>query len=192
MRSIELAKMRIRAVIAVSRVPEDPVHAENTLHWLLKLKPDANAALQLAALAHDIDRADEKTKVRRTWFQDYDMFKAAHAQHSADITKNILEQCDVDTETIVHACRLIEQHETGGDLESDLLKDADSISYFDTNLPEYFKREGRDETLRRCMWGYQRLSPGARNLVANIRHDKVELNSLLRLAIQTLQSTAPR
>ncbi|SVD31636.1 uncharacterized protein METZ01_LOCUS384490, partial [marine metagenome] len=46
-------------VIARSKVPEDPVHAENVLEWVLKLKPDAGEALQLAALAHDIDRADE-------------------------------------------------------------------------------------------------------------------------------------
>ncbi len=37
-------------------MPEDPRHAENTLDWLLKLKPDADEALQIAALGHDIER----------------------------------------------------------------------------------------------------------------------------------------
>jgi len=39
MDSIECAKVRIKAIIAGSEVPEDPHHAENTLDWLLRLAP---------------------------------------------------------------------------------------------------------------------------------------------------------
>ena len=35
--------------------------------------------------------------------------------------------------------RLVEVHEVGGDPRSDLLKDADSISYFDVNLQPIYK-----------------------------------------------------
>ena len=87
MNSTECAKERIRAVIAGSRVPEDPLHAENTLEWLLKLDPDADQALQIAALAHDIDRAVEDQKVRQSDFDDYDDFKAAHARNGANILR---------------------------------------------------------------------------------------------------------
>ena len=76
MDSIECAKRKIRSVISKSGVPEDPVHAENVLEWVLKLKPDADEALQIAALAHDIDRADERRKVWRSNFNDYNAFKA--------------------------------------------------------------------------------------------------------------------
>ncbi len=79
MRNVGRAKRKIRALIAGSRVPEDPLHADNTLEWLLRLQPDAGDALQLAALAHDIDRANEEIKVKRADFDDYDAFKAAHA-----------------------------------------------------------------------------------------------------------------
>ncbi len=75
MDSIECAKQRIREIIAGSRVPEDPRHAENTLKWLFRLEPKADPALQIAALAHDIDRAVETRKVRRADFNDYDAFK---------------------------------------------------------------------------------------------------------------------
>ena len=61
--SIECAKQRIRPIIAGSQTPEDSRHADNTLEWLLRLQPDAGDALQLAALAHDIERAIEETKV---------------------------------------------------------------------------------------------------------------------------------
>ncbi len=70
MDNVDCAKQKIRAVIAGSRVPEDPRHADNTLEWLLRLEPDAGDALQLAALAHDIDRAIEETKVKRSDFDD--------------------------------------------------------------------------------------------------------------------------
>ena len=72
MNSIDCAKEKIRGVISGSRVPEDPRHADNTLEWLLHLNPNADEALQLAALAHDIDRALEATKVKRADFNDYD------------------------------------------------------------------------------------------------------------------------
>lgn len=39
-------------------------HFERTVYWLLKLKPDADEALKIAAIAHDIERA----------FREKDMF----------------------------------------------------------------------------------------------------------------------
>ena len=59
MKSIRCAEQRIRSAISRSKVPEDPLHAENTLAWVLKLIPEADEALKLAALGHDIDRAIE-------------------------------------------------------------------------------------------------------------------------------------
>jgi len=149
--SIACAKQKIRAIISKSGVPEDPIHAENVLEWVLKLKPDADEALQIAALAYDIDRADERRKVPRYDFNDYNEFKAAHVNDSAKILKEILHECHVEQSIIDEACRLVEQHEIGGDPCSDLLKDADGISYFEVNMPLYFQREGYEETLKRSI-----------------------------------------
>ena len=183
MNSIDCAKQKIRAVIAGSLVPEDPAHADNTLEWLLRLDADAGEALQLAALAHDIDRAVEETKVKRADFDDYDVFKAAHALHGAELLRSILTDCDVAYDIENEACRLVVVHEVGGDVDADLLKDADSISYFDVNLPLYFQREGWDETKRRSHWGYRRLTPRAKDIVKHIDHEDEELARLLREVI---------
>ncbi len=183
MDSVDCAKHKIRAVIAGSRVPEDPRHADNTLEWLLRLEPDAGDALQLAALAHDIDRAIEESKVRRADFDDYDAFKAAHARNGAEILRPILIQCDVEADIVDEACRLVEVHEVGGDPRSDLLKDADSISYFDVNLPLYYQREGWQETKRRSSWGYRRLSTRAKEFVIKICYQDETLMQLLREVI---------
>lgn len=181
--SVERAKQRIRLIIAGSQMPEDSRHADNTLEWLLRLQPDAGDALQLAALAHDIDRAIEEIKVRRADFDDYDAFKVAHARNGADILRPILTACGVERHIVDEACRLVRVHEVGGDPGSDLLKDADSISYFDVNLPLYFKREGWAETKRRSRWGYLRLSARAREIVENIGCEEEAANHLLREVI---------
>jgi len=183
MRNVSSAKRKIRALIAGSRVPEDPRHADNTLEWLLRLEPDADQALQLAALAHDIDRADDLRKIKRADFDDYDAFKSAHARNGAEILRSILIRCDVEGNVVDEACRLVEVHEVGGDPRSDLLKDADSISYFDVNLPLYYQREGWAETKRRSLWGYRRLSARAKELVNKICYQDERLIQLLREVI---------
>ena len=92
----------IESTIAASRVPEDPVHAKNTVQWLCKLDPDSDETLQIAALGHDIKRAIEERKVvRREDFDDYDQFKAAHAANSAEILKDILVECGLEDETLI-------------------------------------------------------------------------------------------
>ncbi len=183
MDSIECAKGRIKEVIAASKVPEDPGHADNTLAWLLKLDPNTDPAMQIAALAHDIDRAVEARKVCRSDVDDYDAFKAAHAHNGAKLLREILDRCQVVPSIADEACRLVKLHEVGGDPRSDLLKDADSISYFDVNLPHYYKREGWTETKRRSTWGYRRLSPQAKKLVKHIGYQEEALMRLLREVI---------
>ncbi len=183
MDSIVCAKQQIRAIISKSSVPEDPIHAENVLEWIVKLQPDADEALQIAALAHDIDRADERRKIQRADFNDYDQFKAAHANNSATILKEILHECQVEQSIIDEACRLVNRHEIGGDPRSDLLQDADSISYFEVNMPLYFQREGYEETLNRCIWGYQRLSSKMKGICQNITYSHDSLDKILKEAV---------
>lgn len=181
--SIACAKQKIRAIISKSSVPEDTIHAENVLEWILKLKPDADEALQIAALAHDLDRADERRKIQRSNFNDYNQFKAAHAHNSTTILKEILHECQVEQSIIDEACRLVNRHEIGGDPRSDLLKDADSISYFEVNMPLYVQREGYEETLKRCIWGYHRLSPKMKEICQNITYSHDSLDKILKEAV---------
>ncbi len=189
MNSIECAKVRIKAIIASSEVPEDPRHAENTLEWLLRLAPKAGEALQIAALAHDIDRAIKERKVCRSDYDDYDAFKAAHAVHGADILRAILNECRVAQATTDKACRLVTLHEVGGDSGSDLLKDADSLSFFQVNLPLYYQREGYVETKRRCTWGYRRLSPQMKSIAESMNYENEDLTCLLREVIDEAELT---
>ncbi len=187
MRSIDCVKKEIETIIAGSPVPEDPRHSKNTLEWLLRLEPDADEALKLAALGHDIERAMEKRKVRRVDFEDFDEFKAAHAGNSADILGEVMADCGVEEDMVEEVCRLVRLHEVGGDHRTDLLKDADGISYFDVNLPLYFERNGWDETKRRSVWGFRRLSERGKKIAAGLNYEDEELNRLLRDAIKNAE-----
>ena len=191
MNSINRLKKSIETIIARSSVSEDPVHSKNTLEWLLKIKPDADQALQIAALGHDIERAIEQRKVRREDFEQYDRFKAAHAHNSAEILKEIMLDCGVVETLIEQVYNLVRRHEVGGDERSDLLKDADSISYFEVNLPHYYNRHGWEETKRRCLWGYKRLSEKMRTLATKLAFEDDELRALMRITIEEGQESHP-
>ena len=183
------ARRRIAEVIAGSSVPEDPEHSRNTLKWLLELDPTADAALRIAALGHDIDRAVEARKVQRADFDDYDAFKAAHARNGADILLEILAEGGIEDAALMReVARLVCAHEVGGEPRSDLLKDADSLSYFDVNLPLYYTRNGWEETRRRCVWGYRRLSGRVKPIAAGLAYPTDELKRLVHESIGEVEA----
>ena len=192
MNSIECTKQKIREIVALSTVPEDPAHSRNTLAWLLKLKPDADDSLQITALGHDIERAITERKVLRTDFTNFDEFKVAHARNSAEILREIMLECGVQSRIIEDVYCLVCRHETGGDQRADLIRDADSISFFEVNLPLYFERNSYEETKRRCIWGYKRLSVEAKPHVLTLSYCNKELNALVNCAIEKVRKSQER
>ena len=183
MDKINLVKKKIEEVIKGSFVPEDPIHSKNTLEWLLKLMPDADESIKIAALGHDIERAIEKRKVRRQDYKDYDAFKDAHALNSANVLAEIMQACNINKKMIDEVFFLVRHHETGGTDRVDILKDADSISYFDVNLPHYLLRNNLKETKKRCLWGYKKLSVKGKKIVAELNYQNEEIDALLKACI---------
>jgi len=180
MDNIYLLKREIEEIIKKSPVPEDPIHSKNTLEWVLKLKVDADEALKISALGHDIERAIEKRKVNRKDYKTFDEFKNAHAINSAKILAEIMKKYKIDnslTESVFH---LVSCHETGGTGNADILKNADTISFFHVNLPFYYNRNGIEDTKRRCLWGYRKLPDNLKSIVANFNYKNKELNSLIK------------
>jgi len=174
----------IRALVSRSHVPEDPQHAENTLTWLLTLDPAADEALRIAALGHDIERAVEDRRIRKIDFPTFQAFKVAHAAHSAVILRNIMEGCIVPEDVIDEVCRLVRRHETGGDPRSDLLMHADSMSFFEVNLPLYYRRNGYVKSFRRCVWGYRRLSDPLKRRVGTFTYPDSDVGRIVEKVIQ--------
>jgi len=172
----------LKEVIKKSEIPEDYQHAKNVREWVLRLKLDADTALQIAALAHDIERAISNRKILKNNFKDYDSFKKAHSINSAKITLEILSKFPLNKEVKDKIRYLIENHEFGleNDQELSVLKDADSLSFFEVNLPLYFQRHDIDDTLFRMEWGYRRLSERAKKFLKQFKYKNETLNNLLK------------
>lgn len=179
---IHLIQEKIRNIIARSKVPEDPIHAEDTLRILLELHPGADHALRLAALGHDIERAFPRgIRVEQTGFKSYDEFKWRHAMNSARIMRGILMKCEIDKVFVEKVEELVLHHEVGGTKEADILKDADSLSFFHTNLSLYMERESYERVLKRVKWGLDRLSPRG---LKYLKERLVPNNKLLKKVIE--------
>lgn len=177
---IKEIELEIEKIISKSEVPEDRPHSKNTKDWVIKLFPEADFALQIAALGHDIERSIKEKKIKREKYSDYNKFKEAHSHNSAKIMKKILQKYKIDSNIIDKITYLIENHEFGGNPEANILKDADSISFFDVNLPEYFLRNTKEETFFRIKWGFNKLSKRAKSIVNKFSYDNIELDTLLR------------
>jgi len=179
-KTFEKVKKRIGEIVVQSPYPEEPFHSINTLEWLLKLDPEADRALQIAALGHDIERAIPDRKINAAKYDTYDDYKNAHAQNSAEIIAEILQECGVDREEIEEIAFLVSQHETGGGERLDTLLNADVLSFFHVCLPLYFDRKGPEITRKRMVWGFKKLSTDSRGLVSEIDFPDKELRELVR------------
>jgi hypothetical protein len=117
-------------------------HFERTAYWIQQLKPDADEALLIAAVAHDIERAfrepaySQKFKKSEKGFRDEEHL-SYHQQRGAEIIADFLKSQNADEKLIKRVVMLISKHEVGGNDEQNLLKDADSVSFFENNV-EYF------------------------------------------------------
>jgi len=170
----------IERIISKSEIPEDSEHSKNTRAWILRLKPEADMALQIAGLGHDIERSIKELKINRENYTCYDDFKMAHARNSAKVLRELLAQYDLVKIIRDKVVNLVTHHEFGGSPEANILREADSISYFDVNLPFYFQRNSKSETAFRIMWGYQRLSDEGKAIVRDFSYDDIELETLIR------------
>ena len=183
MDNLKLLWTRIENIIKNSPVPEDFVHAKNTLYWLLRFYPEADETLKLAAFAHDIERAIPEKKVKREDFSSYESFKMAHAKNSAKIIAQIMKEHNISNKKIKDVKYLVLHHEIGGCDRSNLIKDADALSFFDTNLIFYIKRNTIDDVLNRCIWGYKRISPDKRKFLFEIMKNKKEVAFIIKKVI---------
>jgi len=181
--SVDRLKKKIDELVVQSPYPEEPFHSINTHEWLLILHPEADTALQMAALGHDIERAVPERKVSAANFETYDEYMEAHAQNSADILMEIMQECGVDQELADEIAFLVSQHETGGGERLDLLVNADCLSFFQVSLPLYFDRKGPEITKRRMVWGYKKLSQENRKKVGEIEFLDEELKVLVEETI---------
>lgn len=138
-------------------------HLLRTKYWLLELKPNADEAFCISAVAHDIERAFRdlnNDKAETDGFLD-DFFLKYHPQKGAEIMGEFLKTQNADEVLIERVRHLISKHETGGDNEQNLLRDVDSVSFFENNVDVFIKRIdelGKDKIKEKFDWMFNRIT----------------------------------
>ncbi len=163
---------------------KDRKHSARTRELVLQIEPNASVSLQIAALAHDIDRTIEARRVKRASFKDYDKFKKQHAKESAKIICERLGDAGFPEALIDRVRYLVEHHEVGGDREANILKDADSLTFFEMDIYPYFDARGLERTKAKIEFSYKRLSPNARQVVKTFHLKDPKLQEALNETIK--------
>lgn len=126
-------------------------HYKRTVFWIKKLEPNATEALLIAAYAHDIERWFRNPKNARK------IDKREHQEKGAKIISNFLNRLSADKTLINKVCYFIRNHETGGTPETNILKDADSISFFENNVQIHAKIFPK-RLRKKIEWMYKRIT----------------------------------
>ena len=166
-----LARHRALHDLSKPLVVADYRHALDTWQWVLRLAPEADAALQLAALFHDVERLLSEADARVEHLAlDYQSFKDAHATRGADLAHTLLTALGVDAATRERLRWLITRHEhPGRGVSLTLLNDADALSFFSLNASAFARYFPREHTRRKVVHTLGRLRPSQRWRLAHLR-----------------------
>ena len=100
-----------------------------------------------------------------------------------------MKDCKINQELIDDVYFLVRHHETEGDSRVNVLKYADTISFFDVNLPYYFERNSLKETKKRCQWGYNKLPNNLKRIVNEFKYNDKKLRFWNRLLLRSTKRT---
>ena len=121
---------------------KDILHGKRTVYWIKKLKPDADEALLVAGIAHDIERAFNGDWKKGS--NDPDALQK-HQDMSASEIEKFLKLEKVDKDIIEKVKMLVAHHEEGGNEEQNMLCDADCLAFFEEKalrLSKKYRQEG--------------------------------------------------
>ncbi len=167
-------------------------HFVRTVYWLKVLSPKADEALLVAAIAHDIERAfrkkdilEKKTPVDLTSIE----FYRPHEEHGAEIIADFLKHQNVDDSFVERVKKLVSRHEEGGDDDQNLLKDADSVSFFETNAPSFINKPvdiSKEAVKDKFNWMFNRITSEKTKQIARPLYKKVirDLNASQKFKIR--------
>ncbi len=161
---LEKVKQFVKESYEKSATGKSLEHFESAARWAQRLKPDSDEAIIIAAYAHDIARAFRKTNTEQTFkekeFNDPKILEE-HQREGARIVSEFLKKEGYEQGKIERIKNMVGKHEVGGDAESNLIKDADSISYFETNAIKHTglaNKLGKEKVRRKMDWMFERIT----------------------------------
>lgn len=164
-------------------------HFERTIYWTVQLKHDADLAMQIAAYAHDIERSFVNAEKSKKLEESADGFKdegilQSHQEEGAKVIYEYLVNHGQSIKLAEKVKHLISKHEVGGDEEQNILKDADSISYFECNAEGFIAKfkplYGIEKVKSKLIWMFERITSDKAKKIAEPMY-KEALNKLENL-----------
>lgn len=187
MTTFESVQKEVDDILKKSPLDFELKHSQLTLKRVIALKSDADEALKIAAISHDMERWI--TGITEKDLQDlskYNEFKKEHCIRSAEFISDILKKHNYSQELIDKVYRLVGNHEFGGDEDGNILMDADSLAYFEYNLPTGVKRNGIKRAKEKMKFMYKRLSVKGKELANQIHFEDPEIAQLVKEALSEL------
>lgn len=139
-------------------------HLKRTAYWARVLDPSAGEALLIAALSHDIQRAEgDRPAITDEAFKDFNVedYLLYHQEKGGEIMEEFLIRSNEPAELAKEVRRLISRHEVGGDREQDILRDADSISFLENLVDPFIKEKvpdfGFEDVKKKFKWMFDRI-----------------------------------
>jgi hypothetical protein len=133
---------------------ENVKHLERTVYWLKELKPDADEAMLIAAISHDIERVLRDSDKKPT--------AEEHQKKGGEIMADFLKSQNAPREMIDKVKNLVSKHEIGGTNEENLIKDADSVSFLENQIDIFIacvpQETSKEKTLEKFNFMYNRIS----------------------------------
>ncbi len=155
---------KVKQFVRKNFKPERIPHFDRTIFWLKELKPEADESMLIAAYAHDIGRVIQKEKIeyfKNKSINDSEYLKR-HQQDSAKIITEFLKKHEYPQDQIKRIHDIVLHHEEGGAPEWDLIMDADSISFLETNAPRFITNfvpiVGKKRVREKFVWMYERIA----------------------------------
>lgn len=154
-------------------------HLVRTVYWLKELKPDADEALLVSAIAHDIERTfrqkDVLEKITSVGFTGAEFYRP-HEKHGAEIIADFLKHQNVEDGFIDRVKMLVSRHEEGGNDDQNLLKDADSVSWLETYVPIFLDKilqtRGKEKVRQKFDWMFNRITSEKAKQIAQPMYEK--------------------
>lgn len=172
----------------IEKYPYNSSHLLASLEWLDRIAPQADQAVRMATLTHDMERAfpGPDQPLAAPGQMNEPAYYRAHSDRSARIVGVWLHEQAIRATDIERVEELIRAHEFGGTPEADLVQAADSLSFLETNIDLFLDmaRSGRrswtevevkfDQTLERIQM------PAAKALAAPMHANAQERLRLAR------------
>ena len=178
----------IDAITKKSPIKTDNSHSKNVLSWVLKFNPQADLALKISALGHDIDRSFPELQLKREKFSAYEEYKKAHAKNSAIIIDRIAAKWELNDRIRAKINNLIENHEIGGAGDLRDLNDADGIAFFTDDVLDFYISSSKHSLnfRKKIYYSYKRLSKRTKKIVKGMKFRNKEIDSIIREVINEI------